>query len=241
VPPRDDTEFLVYLSHELRTALNAMLGHAQLLQHADLDDDSARSVEKILAAGWHVTGLLDEVHDVVAAESGRSGAVDVERVDLSPLLTELTFLVQPLARDRDIELELAATPPGAVARADRRRLTQVVLNLLSHALQHNHVGGRVDVRSSMADGVVRIAIADTGPGLTRERLDELLQPFERLDSDGGRVGGSGIGLALSRRLVELMGGTLEAESEPGEGAVFTVELPLARAREIDCERVGGTR
>jgi signal transduction histidine kinase len=237
VPPRDDTDFLVYLSHELRTALNAMLGHAQLLQQADLDDDSACSVEKILSAGWHVTGLLDEVHDVVAAESGRAGAVDVERVDVSPLLTELVFLVQPLARDRDIEIELAAPPPGAVAAADRRRLTQVVLNLLSNAIKHNNVGGRVEVSSALADGVVRIAIADTGPGLTRERLGALFEPFESLGDETGRVGGSGIGLALSRRLVEMMDGSLEAESEPGEGTVFTVELPLARTREIDGEPV----
>jgi signal transduction histidine kinase len=239
VPPRDDTDFLVYLSHELRTALNAMLGHAQLLEQADLDDDAARSVEKILSAGWHVTGLLDEVHDVVAAESGRAGAIDVERVDLSPLLAELTYLVQPLARDRDIEVELATTPPGAVARADRRRLTQVVLNLLSNAIKHNHVGGSVGVRSSLADGVVRIAIADTGPGLTRERLSDLFAPFERLGADSGDVGGSGIGLVLSRRLVEMMDGSLEAESEPGEGTVFTVELPLARSREVDAAHVCG--
>src|SRR5262249_16425457 len=106
VPPRDDTDFLVYLSHELRTALNAMLGHAQLLQQAKLDDESARSVEKILTAGWHVTGLLDEVREVVSADTGGTGRVDAERIELAPLLAELIYLVQPLARDRSIEIEL---------------------------------------------------------------------------------------------------------------------------------------
>jgi signal transduction histidine kinase len=240
VPAREDTDFLVYLSHELRTALNAMLGHAQLLQLGNLDEESARSVEKILSAGWHVTGLLDEVPDVVAAETGGHASVKVERVDLAPLLAELTYLVQPLARDRDIEIELAATPFGAVARADRRRLTQVILNLLSNAIKHNHEAGRVEVAAEVCESFVRVVIADTGPGITRERLGDLFAPFERLASENGGVGGSGIGLALSRRLVELMEGTLEVESEPGEGAVFTVELPLARTRELDSERVCGT-
>jgi signal transduction histidine kinase len=233
VPPRDDTDFLVYLSHELRTALNAMLGHAQLLQQGDLDDESARSVEKILDAGWHVTGLLDEVREVVSADRGANGAVTAERIEVAPLLAELTYLVQPLARDRSIEIELAATPPGAAARADRRRLTQVVLNLLSNAIKHNHEGGRVEVRSEVTASVIRIAIADTGPGITRERLGGLFEPFERLGSENGQLGNSGIGLALSRRLIELMDGALDVETAPGEGTVFTVELPVARTRELD--------
>ena len=237
VCPRATTRtFLVYLSHELRTALNAMLGHAQLLQLGDLDEESARSVEKILSAGWHVTGLLDEVHDVVASETGGGGSIAVERIDVAPLLAELTYLVQPLARDRDIQIELASTPPGAVARADRRRLTQVVLNLLSNAIKHNNEAGRVEVRTEVDGNVVRIAIADTGPGITPERLGDLFAPFERIGSDGGRLGSSGIGLALSRRLVEMMDGTLEVESEAGEGTVFTVGLPQARSPDLDAER-----
>jgi signal transduction histidine kinase len=229
---RDDTDFLVYLSHELRTALNAMLGHAQLLQLAELDRDSALSIEQIVSAGWHMTGLLDEVHEVVTLEGG-GGSVSLERIELEPLLHELVFLVQPLARDRSIEIEIAAFPDGAVVTADRRRLTQVMLNLLSNAIKYNSEDGRVEVRCEVVARSAKIAIVDTGPGITRERLGDLFAPFERLGAEHGTVGGSGIGLALSRRMVELMDGVLDVESVPGVGAIFTVGLPLASSHELD--------
>jgi signal transduction histidine kinase len=230
---RSDTDFLVYLSHELRNALNAMLGMPQLLQVNDkLDAQSRDSVDRIVSAGWHVTGLLDEVHEVVTLEAG-AGEVLRERVELGPLLGELAVLVQPLARERSIDVTVADIPPAAVAVADRRRLTQVVLNLLSNAIKYSSANAQVEIRCEMVDRRARVAIADTGPGITPERIGGLFEPFERLGAESGIVGGSGIGLALSRRLVELMDGTLDVESEPGVGTTFTVDLPLARSRARD--------
>jgi signal transduction histidine kinase len=230
---RSDTDFLVYLSHELRNALNAMLGHAQLLQLNESIDGKAReSADRIVSAGWHVTGLLDEVHEVVTLEAG-AGEVLRERVELAALLQELAVLVNPLARERDISVIVEEIPLSAVALADRRRLTQVVLNILSNALKYSFSGGEVAISCTLEERRAQIAIADTGPGITPERLGGLFEPFERLGAESGVVGGSGIGLALSRRLVELMDGTLTVESEPGVGTTFTVDLPLARSRARD--------
>ncbi|MET0762030.1 MAG: HAMP domain-containing sensor histidine kinase [Thermoleophilaceae bacterium] len=225
---RADTDFLVYLSHELRNGLNAMLGHAQLLQsHETIDDQARESVDRIVSAGWHVTGLLDEVHEVVTLEAG-AGEVLFERVELAPLLRELAVLVHPLAYKRSITVVVADIPPGAVAVADRRRLTQVALNVLSNAIKYSVAGGEVTLGCDLDDGRrAKITIADTGPGITPERLGGLFEPFERLGAETGVMGGSGIGLALSRRLVELMDGELSVVSEPGAGSIFTVDLPLA--------------
>jgi signal transduction histidine kinase len=224
---RADTDFLLYLSHELRTALNAMLGHAQLLRlTGDLEGDAANSVDQILAAGWHVTGLLDEVHDVATVEAGATDVAS-ERVELEPLLNELAQLVQPLARERSIELTVRTLPAGAAALCDRRRLAQVTLNLLTNAIKYSDEGDRVEIRCMLRAPRVQIAISDTGPGISPDRIGALFEPFERLGAERGSVGGSGIGLALSRRLVELMNGTLDIDSRPGRGSCFTVELPLA--------------
>ena len=221
------SEFLSRMSHELRTPLNAILGFGQLLQLDEVDERRKDNVNQIVRGGRHLLDLINEVLDISRIESGTM-TVSVEPVHLDEVLAEARELVAPLAAEHGIDV--AGDPAGVWACADRQRLKQVLLNLLSNAVKYNRPQGsiRVDVRQTDA-GRARIAVSDTGYGIPAERIERLFKPFDRLGAEQSRVEGTGLGLALSKRLVEAMGGTIEVESQEGEGTTFTVDLALAES------------
>jgi PAS domain S-box-containing protein len=226
---RAKSEFLSRMSHELRTPLNAVLGFAQLLQMDTLTPEQREAVDHILRSGHHLLELINEVLDISRIEVGRMQLAP-EPVDLSSVLREATDMVRPLAAERGIQIDGLPAAAGRVVLADRQRLKQVLLNLLSNAVKYNRPGGRVEVLlSGGSAGRMRIAITDTGDGIPPERMAQLFLPFERLGAEQRGVEGTGIGLALSKRLVELMGGTIGAESTVGIGSRFWIEVPTQHA------------
>jgi PAS domain S-box-containing protein len=223
---RAKNEFLSRMSHELRTPLNSILGFGQLLEMGTLDADQAEGVGHIVKAGRHLLNLINEILDIARIEEGRL-SLSLEPISMGDVVPEAIDLVAPMAAERDIALSHEGIPPtGRHVMADRQRLMQVLLNLLSNAVKYNRAGGSATVRCGPpADGRVRIEVRDTGPGISGEQLSKLFSPFERLEAGNTEVQGTGLGLALSKRLVEAMGGTVGVESAPGEGATFWVELP----------------
>ncbi|WP_420124953.1 PAS domain S-box protein [Longimicrobium sp.] len=231
---RAKSEFLSRMSHELRTPMNSILGFAQLLERAELPAHQQRGVQHILTAGRHLLRLINEVLDIARIESGRQ-QLSLEPVRLDAVLQEALVLARPLAAQRGLELEGMEMPGDTVfVRADRQRLVQVLLNLLSNAVKYNRPGGEVRLGWEMisagegGDPRVRLRVQDTGVGIRPEKLDELFVPFARLGAEFSDVEGTGLGLALSRRLVEAMGGGMVLERSGEEGSSFAVELRLSR-------------
>jgi signal transduction histidine kinase/CheY-like chemotaxis protein len=225
--------FLSSMSHELRTPLNAILGFAQILGSDALPATPGQKKEfanHIVKSGRHLLTLINEILDLAKVESG-TVALAMEPVALSDMLAECQAMIAPLASGRGVRLLFPDTC-DTVVLADRTRIKQVLLNLLSNAVKYNHDGGSVTLECGPgAPGRLRLAVRDTGPGLRQDQLDKLFQPFNRLGQENGAQEGTGIGLVLTRRLVELMGGTIAVSSSPGVGSVFSVELqagaPLA--------------
>jgi PAS domain S-box-containing protein len=223
------SEFLSRMSHELRTPLNAILGFGQLLGLKVADPRQAAHVREIISAGRHLLTLIDEVLDLARVESGHL-TVSPEPVAVAPLVKECQALLRPQAEARGVRMGDPAPSCHAHVLADRTRLKQVLLNLLSNAIKYNRDGGSVAVScaATSAPALLDIRVSDTGPGLTAGQRARLFVPFERLDAEERQIQGTGIGLALSRRLVEVMGGAIGVESEPGAGSSFWVRLPLAQ-------------
>ncbi len=226
---RAKSEFLARMSHELRTPLNSVIGFAQLLELDELTDGQSEYVEYIQRSGRHLLQLINEVLDIASIESGGL-AISSEPVELADLVRETITLVMPLAAERDIIVDLDASGldgDGHVL-ADRNRLKQVLLNLLSNAIKYNNKGGRVTVSLDCEDSErIHIAITDTGIGISHEHLPDLFEPFERLGADQIGIEGTGLGLALSKGLIEAMGGGITVTSKPGEGTTFLLELAAA--------------
>ena len=222
------TEFLAQMSHELRTPLNAILGFAQLLStdaSQALCPGQAERVRLITHAGWHLLGLVNDVMDIARIESGYF-EISMVHGDISSVLDEAVALTQPLARTHHVLLaERAASKFGIGAVVDPRRLQQVLLNLLSNACKYNRPGGKANVDVTHADGEVRIDVVDNGIGISAEQLSHLFEPFNRLGNEGRAIEGSGIGLTLTRQLVEMMNGRLEIESSTATGTRARVILP----------------
>lgn len=226
------SEFLASMSHELRTPMNAILGFAQILEYDDqLNADQHDNVAEILKGGHHLLELINEVLDLAKIESG-GVQLSLEPVDLAALAQDCSRLIEPLAAKRHISLALDV-PPGTSVRADRTRLKQVLLNLLSNAVKYNREAGNVRLSVAPAAALCwRIVVTDTGPGIAPERIAELFQPFNRLDAEHSDVEGTGIGLTISRRLMEMMGGAIGVDSQPGVGSTFWIELPTAQTSAI---------
>ena len=223
------SEFLSRMSHELRTPLNAILGFAQLMELEAGDNAHREGVQQILQAGRHLLDLINEVLDISKIEAGQL-ALTLEPVDVSHVAGETLTLVLPLAAARNLTISSEGASNAREARvlADGQRLKQVLLNLLGNAVKYNSEGGRIGLSWEVtATNHVRINVSDSGPGISTEKLNRLFNPFDRLDMEGSAIEGTGLGLALSKRLVELMGGTIGVVSAPGAGSTFWVELSRA--------------
>jgi EAL domain-containing protein (putative c-di-GMP-specific phosphodiesterase class I)/signal transduction histidine kinase/DNA-binding response OmpR family regulator/HPt (histidine-containing phosphotransfer) domain-containing protein len=230
-PNQAKSDFLSNMSHELRTPLNAILGFAQLFAYdRNLSEQHLANANEISRAGKHLMSLIDQILDLSRIEAGESD-VSLEPVSLGRVLGDSVNWIMPLAQDRDINIEF---DPDQFARinvvADSIRLKQVFLNLLSNSVKYNREGGRVEVLYDTVDKVtLRVGIRDTGTGISAEKLKELFQPFNRLGAEFSGIEGSGIGLVISRQLLDLMNGELNIESEVGVGSTFWVRLKLSPA------------
>ena len=221
--------FLSGMSHELRTPMNAILGFSQLLQMQPLQPRQTTAVNEIYRAGQHLLALIDDLLDLTRIEAGKL-AVSVAPVDAAVAVDEALRIVQPMLAVRRLEL-VNRMPAGTHVLADPVRLRQVLVNLLSNAAKYNREGGRVTVDTVQVDpNRLRLRVEDTGAGMAPEQVARLFQTFERLGAEHSGVEGSGIGLALSRKVAELMAGTLGVESRVGEGSTFWIELPTAALR-----------
>ncbi|HEX8281096.1 MAG TPA: PAS domain S-box protein, partial [Chthoniobacterales bacterium] len=224
------SEFLSRMSHELRTPLNAILGFGQLLERQSATDAQRNRVGYILSAGRHLLNLINEVLDISRIEAGNL-QLSVEPVRVGDAVAEAVDLVRPFAAERTIELKtLTEADETCFVRGDRQRLKQVLLNLLSNAIKYTPVGGRVSVcYEAAADGMLRLSVADTGRGIPVDKLARLFTPFDRLGAEQSDVEGTGLGLALCRRLMEAMQGRIGVNSRTGDGSTFWIEIPLAES------------
>jgi len=222
---RAKSEFLSRMSHELRTPLHAILGFAQLLEVDDRNDEDKESVAQIMRAGGHLLGLINEVLDIARVESGKL-ALTPEPVSVRETLEETLSLVKVQAADCGVRIEPLRGDLDCQVLANAQRFKQVVLNLLSNAVKFNQQGGSVTVACQKIADYLRIAVADTGRGIPAESMGKLFAPFERLDVGDAAIEGTGLGLSLSKHLVEAMGGRIGVESELGKGSTFWIELPL---------------
>lgn len=221
------SEFLSRMSHELRTPLNAILGFGQLLEMDIVVPQQVEFVDHIVKAGRHLLGLIDEVLDIARIESGNL-RLSVEPVCVADVVEEAIGMVRPMARARHLRVNEPRLAGGIeYVRADQQRLQQVLVNLLANAVKYNRDGGEINVDYvAMGDQLVRIVIADTGLGIAPADMDRLFRPFERLGAEQTEVEGTGLGLALTKYLVDAMGGEIGVMSEVGVGTSFWVELPL---------------
>ena len=237
------TDFISSMSHELRTPLNAILGFAQLVESGTPapTPTQQRSIGQILKAGWYLLELINEILDLALIESGKL-SLSGEPVSLTEVLAECRAMVEQQAQQRGIGMVFARLESPRYVKADRTRLKQVLINLLFNAIKYNQRGGHVTVACTLSPpDSVRISVRDTGPGLASEQLAQLFQPFNRLGQESGAEEGTGIGLVVTQRLVHLMGGEIGADSTPGVGSVFWVEMALTEApqqAELDALPIG---
>ncbi|EAU55224.1 PAS domain-containing hybrid sensor histidine kinase/response regulator [Mariprofundus ferrooxydans] len=222
------SDFLSSMSHELRSPLNAILGFGQLMESESPPptDSQKESIAQILQAGWHLLTLINEILDLSKVESGKV-PLSREPVLLSEVMLECQSMVEPQAQERGIRMTFPQSDTPYFIHADRTRVKQIMINLLTNAIKYNSAKGEIEVEyTESAPGRLRISIKDSGAGLTPEQLEQLFEPFNRLGQENGSEEGTGVGLVVSKRLVELMGGTIGAESSLGAGSVFWFELAL---------------
>jgi PAS domain S-box-containing protein len=232
---RAKSEFLSRMSHELRTPLNAIIGFSQLLEsEGDLTEFQLDFAQEILRAGRHLLELINDVLDLARIEAGKL-TVSNEPVQILPILEECLTLIKPLAEYRGVRITKVSHPCGLSVFADSTRLKQVVLNLLSNAVKYNREQGTVTIICKPIGEHIQIRITDTGTGLTPEQQTRLFTSFERLEADKAAIEGTGIGLALSKRLTELMQGTIGVESELSTGSTFWIQLLAAEVGEEAAE------
>jgi signal transduction histidine kinase len=235
---RAKDEFISRMSHELRTPLNAVLGFGQLLTMSDLDERQHANVEHILSAGRHLLELINEILDISRIESGEL-RLSLEPVSTRGMIDDAIDLVMPAADPRGIEVTARLPSEDVWVRADVQRLRQVLLNLLSNAVKYNREGGHVEVRAALSGSErAEITVQDDGPGIAPELVDRLFSPFERLGAEQSSVEGTGLGLAVSRGMIEAMGGRISVRSERGRGSAFTIELEIERAPQLGIAQMG---
>ena len=228
------TEFLSNMSHELRSPLNAILGFAQLME-SDATPQTATQKEstgQILQAGWYLLNLINEILDLAMVESGKL-LLSLEPMSMGEVMLECQTMIEPQAQKSSISMSFCQLAKPLFVLADRTRVKQILINLLSNAIKYNRVLGAVIVECAASSPErIRISVKDTGPGLSADKLTQLFQPFNRLGQEAGGEEGTGIGLVMTKRLVELMGGAIGVKSTIGVGSVFWVELLLAAEQHL---------
>lgn len=226
------SDFLSSISHELRTPLNAILGFAQVLGNArrePLGDRQRKQVDKIQRSGEHLLCLIDELLDLASIESGKL-SIELEALNIGERVEQALSMVEQRAVERDIDLVLDLPADLPRVCADSTRVQQVLLNLLTNGIKYNRIGGQLQIGARVQGEQVCLSVCDTGEGLTPEQCEHLFEPFNRLGADERGIEGTGIGLAITRRLVEAMRGSILCRSQPGEGTCFEISLPLYSSR-----------
>ena len=233
------SDFLSSMSHELRTPLSAILGFAQLIESGTPQPTPSqkRSVDQILQAGWYLLELINEILDLALIESGKL-SLSLEPVSLAEVMRECETMIESQADKRGISVSFPEFALPCFVKADRMRLKQVLINLLSNAIKYNTSRGTVTVKNlNLSPQRIRICVEDTGEGLSPSKIDQLFQPFNRLGQQASAEQGTGIGLVMTKRLVELMGGVIGVESVVGKGSEFWIEMNLTAERELATELI----
>ena len=247
------SEFLSRMSHELRTPMNAILGFAQLMDMEELTPSQKKGVAQILKSGKHLLDLINEVLDLAKIEAGKQ-TVSLEPVNVSEIITQAVDIVSKIAEEKEITIKPnLESAKNIFVKADRQRLLQVLLNLLNNAIKYNRKGGVVSMEygewskeygerskeygEGSKEKGVRISVIDTGVGISKENIEKLFIPFERLGAELKAVEGTGLGLTISKKFIELMNGSIGIESEVGKGSIFWIELPLAEGQIERHERI----
>ena len=224
------SDFLSNMSHELRTPLSAILGFAQLIDTGSPapTPKQKRNLDQILLAGWYLLDLINEILDLALIESGKL-SMSLEPVALSQVLRDCETMIEPQADKHSIDVKFIDIDLAYVVKADRTRLKQVLINLMSNAIKYNTTDGTVIVSCIQSSENIRICVEDSGQGLAPEQIAQLFQPFNRLGQENNMQEGTGIGLVMTKRLIELMGGKIGLESTVGRGSTFWVEIPTANS------------
>ena len=224
---RHKSEFLANMSHELRTPLNAIIGFSQVLRDemvGSVNEKQAEYLDDIISSGSHLLSLINDVLDLSKVEAGQV-ELEVHPFSLREALERGVVMVRERATEDGVRVAFAADPEVDVVDGDERRIKQVIFNLLSNAVKFTPAGGEVDVSATRLNGEVRVSVADTGPGIAPEDRDRIFEEFQQSETGVGQREGTGLGLALSKRFVELHGGRIWLESEVGHGSTFTFALP----------------
>ena len=231
---RAKSDFLSRMSHELRTPLNAILGFAQLMAASSPPPTPTQTIrlQHIIHSGWYLLELINEILDLAAIESGKL-AMSHEPISLAEVMLECEAMIEPQALKRDIHINFLPIDPDWLANADRIRVKQILLNLFSNAIKYNRKHGTVEVKCTGTPEHIRISIKDSGMGMSAEKLAQLFQAFNRLGQETGDKQGTGIGLVVTKQLVELMGGRIGVESTVGVGSEFWIELIRYVTPQID--------
>lgn len=233
---RAKSEFLSRMSHELRTPLNAVIGFAQLLEMSEPTPQQSECLEHILNAGKHLLGLINEVLDLSRIETGTL-PVSREPVGVLEVLMEAINLVRPLTLQHKIEIkEVSSVAPDRFVFADRQRLLQIFINLLGNAIKYNREAGWVEIECEACGDNLKITVADSGRGISPQFMSRAFMPFDRLGAESNtNIEGTGLGLALSKSLVESMGGSIDVASTVGVGSIFSLQLPQAACPSVACQ------
>jgi signal transduction histidine kinase len=228
---RHKSEFLANMSHELRTPLNAIIGFSQVLAEklfGEINEKQEEYLEDILTSANHLLALINDILDLSKVESGQV-ELEVAPFSLREALERGVVMVRERAQKDGVEIALAANSGVDVVTGDERRIRQVIFNLLSNAVKFTPAGGAVDVRATQVDGEVRVSVTDTGPGIAADDHERIFEQFQQTEAGVEQREGTGLGLALSKRLVELHGGRIWVDSEPGKGSTFVFTLPAKAA------------
>jgi signal transduction histidine kinase len=233
VASQHKSEFLANMSHELRTPLNAIIGFSDVLlqgMFGEMSDKQTEYLQDILASGQHLLSLINDILDLSKIEAGRM-ELDVAAFDLPTAVDDALLLMRERAGRRGITLERHVDERVGEIHADQRKVKQVLLNLLSNAVKFTPEGGRIDVRAGLANGTAEISVTDTGIGIAPEDHDAVFEEFRQVGQADKKAEGTGLGLALCRKFVELHGGRIWVKSQIGQGSTFTFTLPLSRRQE----------